>query len=353
MRREHRWVCRRESKQGCALVDVVLVTGGAGYIGSHTCKALAQVGFRPITYDNLSTGNRWAVRWGPLEVGDILDMKRLQEVVRAHQPAAIMHFAASALVGESMMKPGLYYRNNLVGSINVLDAALEHGITALVFSSSCATYGIPEHVPIPIDAPQIPISPYGRSKLMVEQTLVDYGRGYGLKSAILRYFNAAGADPEAEIGEARAIETHLMPLALDAAVGIRPPLKIYGTDHPTPDGTAIRDYIHVCDLAEAHIAALQRLLRTNTAFVANLGSGRGFSVNEVIQVIEQVTGRRVPREQADRRPGDPAELVADPASARTLLDLSPSCSRSLETMVETAWRWHRTWSSGMGRAAMN
>jgi len=319
--------------------DIVLVTGGAGYIGSHTCKALAQAGFRPITYDNLSTGNSWAVRWGPLELGDILDLRRLQEVVQAHWPAAIMHFAASARVGESMIEPGLYYRNNLVGSINLLDVALEHGITTLVFSSSCATYGIPERVPIPATAPQRPINPYGRSKLMMEQILADYDRAYGLKSAILRYFNAAGADPDTEIGETRAIESHLVPLALDAMLGMRPPLKVYGSDYPTPDGTAIRDYIHVSDLGEAHVAALRRLLDTKASFVANLGTGKGISVNHVINAIERVTERHVPRELAPRRAGDPPELIADPKSSEVLLGLDLRRSE-IETIIETAWRWH-------------
>jgi UDP-glucose-4-epimerase GalE len=265
---------------------------------------------------------------GPLEIGDILDLLRLRDVVRAYRPAAIMHFASSALVGESMVNPALYYRNSLVGSINVLDVAREHGISAFAFSSSCATYGIPNRVPIPIDAAQQPINPYGRSKLMVEQLLVDCERAYGLKSAVLRYFNAAGADPDVEIGETRAIETHLVPLALDAALGVRVPLKVYGTDYPTPDGTAIRDYIHVSDLAEGHVAALRRLLDTKESFVANLGSGEGFSVNQVVTTIERVTGRHVPREPAPRRAGDPPNLIADPKSSQVLLGFRPRHSDS-------------------------
>jgi UDP-arabinose 4-epimerase len=319
-------------------MDTVLVTGGAGYIGSHACKALAGAGLRPVTYDNLSAGNRFAVRWGPLEIGDLLDAERLREIIRAYQPIAIMHFAASALVGESMAAPSLYYRNNVVGSVNLLEAAREHGITRLVLSSTCATYGMPEKIPIPVDAPQEPINPYGRSKLMVERVLFDYDRAYGLKSAILRYFNAAGADPEGEIGEARAIETHLVPLALDAALRVRPPLKIYGIDYPTPDGTAIRDYIHVTDLAEAHVAALELLMDTEASFVVNLGTGRGFSVNHVIASVERVTNRHVPRELAPRRPGDPPELIADPKSSQVLLGLSFRRSE-LKTIIDTAWRW--------------
>jgi UDP-glucose-4-epimerase GalE len=321
-------------------MDAVLVTGGAGYIGSHVCKALALAGFRPVTYDNLSTGNSWAVRWGPMESGDLLDPERLRQAIRAHQPVAIMHFAAEALVGESMADPGRYYRSNVAGSINLLDAAREHGVRKLVFSSTCATYGIPQKLPISVDAPQNPINPYGRSKLMVEHALHDYDRAYGLKSAILRYFNAAGADPGGEIGEARAIETHLIPLALDAALGVRPPLKIYGTDHPTPDGTAIRDYIHVSDLAEAHVAALQRLMQTGSSFVTNLGSGEGFSVTEVIKMIEAVTGCPVPHILADRRPGDPPQLVADPSCSQDLLGLTLDYSRTLQHIIDTAWKWH-------------
>lgn len=318
----------------------ILVTGGAGYVGSHTCKALARVGYVPVAYDSLVTGNRWAVRWGPLEEGDILDPDRLLAVMQAHRPVAIMHFAAFALVGESMEAPAIYYRNNVVGALNVMDAARIAGIKHFVFSSTCATYGIPDTVPIPEDAPQKPVNPYGASKLMIERALADYGMAYGLRSASLRYFNAAGADPECELGEARVVETHLIPLMLDAILGIRPPLKIFGNDYPTPDGTAVRDYIHVCDLAAAHVATLDRLLAGSPSLSLNLGTGRGYSVREVIACAEAVTGRTVPFEMAPRRPGDPPALVADPGRSLEILGVEPSYSLSLDRIIETAWAWH-------------
>jgi UDP-glucose-4-epimerase GalE len=317
----------------------VLVTGGAGYVGSHACKALAQAGFNPVTYDNLSIGNRWAVKWGPLELGDILDVSRLHEVFRKHRPIAVMHFAAFALVGESMQEPSLYYRNNVTGAVNLLDAARLHDVGTFVFSSTCATYGIPDQVPIREDAPQRPVNPYGASKLMVERILADYEMAYGIRHAALRYFNAAGADPEGEIGECRAVETHLIPLMLDAILGVRPPLKIMGTDYPTPDGTAVRDYIHVTDLAAAHLAAMQRLLSGGDSLRLNLATGNGYSVREVIGTGERVTGRRVPHDLGPRRPGDPPLLVADPGTAMRTLDWTPARS-SLERIVADAWAWH-------------
>ncbi len=318
---------------------VVLVTGGAGYIGSHACKALAAAGYLPVTFDNLSTGNRWAVRWGPLEVGDILDMNRVSEAFKKHRPVAVMHFAALALVGESMQEPGLYYRNNVTGTINLLDAARARDVSAFVFSSTCATYGIPETVPIREDAPQRPVNPYGASKLMVERILADYDMAYGIRYAALRYFNAAGADPEGEIGEARVVETHLIPLMLDAILGLAPPLVVMGTDYPTPDGTAVRDYIHVADLAEAHVAALQRLLAGGASLKANLGTGAGWSVKEIVAAAEAITGRKVPLTYGPRRPGDPPSLVADVTGPCPI----PRATRhsSLETIIGSAWRWHR------------
>lgn len=317
----------------------VLVTGGAGYIGSHACKALAQAGYLPVTYDNLSTGNRWAVRWGPLELGDIQDGSRVREALRRHAPVAIMHFAALALVGESMQEPALYYRNNVAGTIGLLDAARAHGIGAFVFSSTCATYGTPETVPISEGTPQRPVNPYGASKLMVERILADYDMAYGIRHAALRYFNAAGADPEGEIGEARVVETHLVPLMLEAILGARPPLVVMGTDYPTPDGTAVRDYIHVADLAEAHVAALRHLLAGGRSFSANLGTGAGFSVKAIVAAAEAITGRKVPLTYGPRRPGDPPCLVADVSGDCPI----PRATRhsSLESIIGSAWRWHR------------
>ena len=281
----------------------VLVTGGAGYIGSHACKALAAAGYRPVTYDNLSIGNRWAVRWGPLERGDILDAARLHEVFKLHRPVGVLHFAALALVGESMQAPGLYYRTNVTGAVNLLDACRIHDAPAFVFSSTCAVYGTPERMPIAEDAAPRPINPYGASKLMVERILDDYDMAYGLRHVALRYFNAAGADPEGEIGEARDVETHLVPLALDAVLGRRPALKVFGDDYPTPDGTAVRDYIHVSDLAEAHVRALGLLLDGQPSRKLNLGTGHGYSVR---QVLDAAAAAARPRRSASapgcRRP---------------------------------------------------
>lgn len=320
--------------------ETVLVTGGAGYVGSHACKALARAGYRPVTYDNLSIGNRWAVRWGPLEPGDILDVARLSEVFKKHRPVAAMHFAAFALVGESMAAPSLYYRNNVAGAINLLDAARLNDVQAIVFSSTCAIYGIPDELPIKEDTPQRPVNPYGASKLMVERILADYEAAYGMRYAALRYFNAAGADHEGEIGECRSVETHLVPLVLDAILGRRPPLRVLGTDYPTPDGTAIRDYIHVTDLAEAHVAALRHLLAGRASLACNLGTGRGHSVREVIAAAETVTGRVVPYSRGPRRPGDPPVLFADPDLAREVLGLTPTRSADLTRIVRDAWAWH-------------
>lgn len=321
------------------MTGTVIVTGGAGYIGSHACKALAAAGYQPITYDDLSIGHRWAVKWGPLETGDILDPKRLDEVFQRHRPVATMHFAALALVGESVAEPGLYYRTNVAGAVNLLDACRLHDVPAFVFSSSCAVYGSPETLPIAEDAPKSPINPYGASKLMVERILADFEVAHGMRHVGLRYFNAAGADPAGEIGECRRVETHLIPLVLDAAAGRRPPLKVLGTDYPTADGTAMRDYIHVTDLAEAHVRALAHLLSGGASNIVNLGTGRGYSVRQVIDAASEATGQPVPHEAAPRRPGDPAELVADPAAARALLGEGLTQRSSLPHIMETAWRW--------------
>lgn len=318
----------------------VLVTGGAGYVGSHTCKALAAAGFEPVVYDNLSTGNRWAVRWGPLELGDILDPAALHLAFKRHRPIAVLHFAGAALVGESMREPALYWRQNLAGTLALVEACRIHDVQAFVFSSTCAVYGTPERVPIDEETPKAPINPYGASKLAVERLLADSAMAYGLRFAALRYFNAAGADPEGEIGEHRPVETHLIPLLLDAVLGLRPPLQVLGTDYPTPDGTAIRDYVHVADLAVAHVRALEHLLAGGAPLVCNLGTGEGHSVRQVIEAAERITGRPVPRIEAPRRPGDPPRLVADPTRARRELGLLPSNPMGLERILETAWAWH-------------
>ena len=315
----------------------VLVTGGAGYIGSHACKALARAGHTPIAYDSLRTGHRWAVRWGPFEHGDIGDAARLGEVMQAHRPDAVMHFAALAYVGESVERPDLYYRVNVGGSLTLLAAMRDAGVGRMVFSSTCATYGEPETTPIAETAAQSPVNPYGRSKLMVEQILRDQSAAYGLNVTALRYFNAAGADPDGETGEEHDPETHLLPLVLQTAAGLRSHIDIYGQDWPTPDGSCVRDYIHVADLASAHVAALER--GTANGFAAyNLGTGAGASVVEAIAAARRVTGKPIPTRSAPRRPGDPPVLVADAALAREALGWTPALP-GLEAMIETAWRW--------------
>ncbi len=318
---------------------MVIVTGGAGYIGSHTCKALAASGYTPVTYDNLSTGNRWAVRWGPLEIGDILDAKRLDQVFRRYNPVGLLHFAALALVGESMRMPEQYWRVNVAGALNVLDACRANGVNAFVFSSTCAVYGTPDRLPITETMPKAPINPYGASKLAAEQLLADHDMTHGIRHAVLRYFNAAGADPDGEIGECRAVETHLVPLVLDALAGHRDPISIMGEDYPTPDGTAVRDYIHVSDLASAHVRALDLLMEDAPSMVLNLGTGDGHSVRAVIDHAERIAERPVPCRVAPRRAGDPAELVADPTLAKARLGPGITRNSTLETIIQTAWAW--------------
>lgn len=319
----------------------VLVTGGAGYIGSHACKALARAGYQPIACDNLVYGHPWAVKWGPLEQGDIADRAWLDGLIDRYRPAAVMHFAAYAYVGESVQDPGKYYRNNVAGTLTLLEAMRDHSIGHLIFSSTCATYGIPERVPIGEATPQVPINPYGASKLMIERMLTDFEVAHGLRSICLRYFNAAGADPDGEIGEDHEPETHLIPLAIRPAQLGEPALAIFGTDYATPDGTAVRDYIHVTDLAEAHVLALADLLGGGASAALNLGTGRGHSVREVVSTIEAVGGRQVPVREAPRRAGDPPVLVADPTRAMERLNWQPTHS-SLSTIIETAWRWHQS-----------
>ena len=318
---------------------VVLVTGGAGYIGSHSCKALARAGYLPVAFDNLVHGHRWAVRWGPLEVGDIADRARLDAVIEQYRPVAVMHFAAFSYVGESVSDPGKYYRNNVAGTLTLLEAMRDHGIDRLIFSSTCATYGVPLEIPITEAHPQAPINPYGASKWMIERMLADFGAAHGLRSVALRYFNAAGADPEAEIGEDHDPETHLIPLVLDAAAGRRPHITVFGEDYETPDGTCIRDYIHVTDLADAHVLALRALDAGEPGAAYNLGNGLGFSVQEVIDHAREVTGLKVPVVAGARRPGDPPRLVGDARRATTELGWQPRYA-DLDRIIETAWQWH-------------
>jgi len=328
----------------------VLVTGGAGYIGSHTCKALAQAGYVPVTIDNFVYGHDWAVKWGPLEKGDIGDAEFVARVIRQHRVEAVVHFAGYAYVGESMSEPAVYFRNNLINSLCLLEAMHDCGVQHMVFSSTCATYGIPEAVPIAEDHPQRPVNPYGESKLFVERALHWHGAAYGLRSVALRYFNAAGADPEGEIGEDHDPETHLIPLAIAAALGQRSELQIFGNDYPTADGTAVRDYVHVTDLASAHVRALDYLLRGGTSTALNLGTSTGHSVREVIAAVERASGRKVPAREAPRRAGDPPQLVAAPGRAREVLGWEPRHS-DIDTIVSTALRWH-LFQSGLQTSSM-
>lgn len=319
----------------------ILITGGAGYIGSHACKAVAALGYVPVCMDNLIYGHASAVQWGPLIRGDVADDTILDRVFFRYRPEAVIHFAAYAYVGESVEHPARYYRNNVSGSITLLEAMRRHGCRYIILSSSCATYGIPSEVPIPDDHPQNPINPYGRSKLMVEQIIRDYSTAYGIRYAILRYFNAAGADPEGRTGESHDPETHLIPILLQTATGQRPRMDVYGGDYDTPDGTAIRDYIHVTDLATAHVLALTHLTGTGRDICVNLGTGRGHSVMEVMQAVQQVTGMPVAYRIIGRRSGDPPALVAKTVLANTLLGWHPKFTDLRET-VSSAWNWHRS-----------
>jgi UDP-arabinose 4-epimerase len=316
----------------------VIVIGGAGYIGSHACKALAQAGYLPVVYDNLRYGHEWAVKWGPFESGDIQNRMLLDEVLARYQPGAVMHFAAFAYVGESMTDPGRYYRNNVAGSLTLFEAMRDSGIPRIVFFSTCATYGLPDRIPISEDVPQHPINPYGASKLMLERMLSDFGNAHGLGWSTLRYFNAAGADPDLEIGEDHDPETHLILLVLDAASGRRSHVAVLGTDYDTPDGTCIRDYIDVMDLAGAHVSALRAMEMRSGAY--NIGNGRGFSVREIIDAVERVTGLEVPVILRGRRAGDPPVLVSNPSKAREILAWRPKIS-DLDEIVRTAWAWRQ------------
>jgi UDP-arabinose 4-epimerase len=322
----------------------ILVTGGAGYIGSHTCKALAAAGYLPVVLDNLSTGHRWAVKWGPLVVADIADRSRVRSIVKEFGIEAVIHFAAHAYVGESVRQPQKYFGNNVTKTLALLDTLLEVGISKVVLSSSCATYGLPQKLPISEGQLQEPINPYGASKLFVEKILYWYEVAYGIRHINLRYFNAAGADPDGEIGEDHDPETHLIPLVIAAAQGVNPTFEIFGTDYDTADGTAVRDYVHVCDLARAHINALDYLIAGGHSASVNLGTGRGHSIRDVISAVEAISGRAVPVVEAPRRAGDPATLIANPQLGQTLLRWTPDKS-DLQTIVRTAWEWHQKTSA--------
>ena len=329
------------------MTKTILVTGGAGYIGSHACKALARAGYEPVAYDSLVRGHRDAVRWGPLVEGDLADRALLVATLKRHRVDAVMHFAAFAYVEESVREPALYFRNNVINTFGLFEAMREAGAGRIVFSSTCATYGVPERVPIAEDMPQHPVNPYGEGKLMVERALHWLDAAQGLKFAALRYFNAAGADPDGEIGEDHDPETHLIPLILQTALKQRAEIAIYGTDYPTPDGSAVRDYIHVQDLAEAHVRALQYLEGGGSSVALNLGTGTGHSVRETIASAERVTGLSIPKREAPRRAGDPPALVADARRARAVLGWQ-ACVSDIDTIVATAWAWH---SARAGRAA--
>lgn len=328
----------------------VLVTGGAGYIGAHACKVLAAAGYVPVTYDNLSTGWAEAVRFGPFERGDLLDRGRLDAVLAAHRPVAVMHFAALSQVGEAMREPGRYWRNNTAGSLTLIEAAVAAGVRDFVFSSTCATYGDHDGVVLDENTPQAPLNAYGASKRAIEDMLRDFGASDGLRSVIFRYFNVAGADPEAEVGEFHRPETHLIPLILDAIDGKRAALTIHGTDYPTPDGTCIRDYVHVMDLVDAHVLGLEWLRagngpRDGGAEVFCLGTGNGLSVREGADAARAATGRDVPMIDGPRRAGDAVKLVSGSEKAGRVLGWRADRS-TLPQMIGDAWRWHRTGGYG-------
>ncbi|WP_138924726.1 UDP-glucose 4-epimerase GalE [Sulfitobacter sp. BSw21498] len=319
----------------------ILVTGGAGYIGSHACKALAAAGHTPVTFDNLVTGWRDAVKFGPFVQGDLLNRAEIDAVFEQYQPVAVMHFAALSQVGDSMKQPGTYWRNNVEGSLNLIEATVAAGCKQFVFSSTCATYGDQDNVVLDENSAQHPINAYGASKRAIEDILRDFEAAYGLQSVIFRYFNVAGADPEGEVGEFHRPETHLIPLMLDAIDGKRDALTIFGTDYDTPDGTCIRDYVHVCDLVDAHVLGLNWLLEDKGSRVFNLGTGTGFSVREVVEHSREVTNRAVPMTEGDRRPGDCTKLVSGSVRAETELGWLPKRS-TLPQMIADAWRWHQT-----------
>lgn len=319
----------------------VLVTGGAGYIGSHACKALRKAGFTPVTFDNLETGWQDAVKFGPFVQGDLMDRASIDAAFAQYQPVAVMHFAALSQVGDSMKDPGKYWRNNVLGSLTLIEAAVAAGCLDFVFSSTCATYGDQDNVVLDENSEQHPINAYGASKRAIEDVLSDFEAAFGLRHVIFRYFNVAGADPDGEVGEFHQPETHLIPLMLDAIAGKRDALTVFGTDYETPDGTCIRDYVHVCDLVDAHVLGLKWLKDGKESRVFNLGTGSGFSVREVIDHSRAVTNQSVPYVDGERRPGDCTKLVSGSTRAEAELGWAPTRS-TLETMITDAWRWHQT-----------
>jgi len=319
---------------------MILIAGGAGYIGSHANKLLTERGYETVVLDNLVYGHRESVRWGQFAEADLSDIDQIRAVFRKYPIEAVMHFSAYAYVGESVTDPEKYYYNNVANTLNLLKVMREFKVGYFVFSSTCATYGVPQQTLLTESHPQVPINPYGETKLMVERILRDYSVAYGLNYVALRYFNAAGADVDAEIGEWHQPETHLIPLVLDAALGRREAIDIYGTDYPTPDGTCVRDYIHVTDLSDAHILALEYLKKGGASTAFNLGNGTGFSVRQVIETVEQVTAKKIAVREVPRRPGDPPVLVGSNALARETLGWEPRL-HELPVIIETAWKWHQ------------
>ena len=319
---------------------MILITGGAGYVGSHANKLLSQHGYETVVFDNLVYGHREFIKWGKFFLGDLANKEQLRNCFRTYSIKAVMHFSGYAYVGESVVDPSKYYHNNVANTLNLLDVMREFDVKHCIFSSSCVTYGIPQQIPITEDHPQHPINPYGKSKLMVEQILKDFDSAYGLKQLNLRYFNAAGADPDGEIGESHNPETHLIPLVLDAARGKSEDVKIFGTDYDTPDGTCIRDYIHVTDLADAHLKGLVYLMNGGKSDSFNLGNGNGFSVREVIETARLVTGKDIKATSAERRAGDPPVLIGSSDKATQILNWKPHYN-DLSTIIETARNWHK------------
>jgi UDP-glucose-4-epimerase GalE len=323
----------------------ILVVGGAGYIGSYMCKYLSLSGYTPIVLDNLVYGHRQAVKWGPFFQGNMEDSCLLDKIFTEFDIIAVMHFAAYAYVGESVVDPGKYYQNNVAATISLLQAMVKNKINNFIFSSTCATYGVPETTPITEQAPQQPINPYGYTKVMVEQILADFKNAHGLESISLRYFNAAGADPDGEVGEDHKPETHLIPLVLQTALGQRKQIEIFGDDYQTRDGSCIRDYIHITDLAQAHLLAVESLLHGESGDNFNLGNGEGYSVKEIVKLAREITGQKIPAKIVDKRPGDPAVLIGSSQKAKEILGWKPEFPE-IEVILETAWQWHKNHPTG-------